>query len=347
MTNCLGHVVYKMPFKHLVHLVRSPGESVDKAVGNWYFSHTCSHTGLTYNRWLLSWLILFVYIIFSRYTPYLHWVSLGLPNEFQNISSIFMFLISLCLQIGAWRCSFFLRWCRNSTMHLGELMVWVIGEMCRHLICYLWLKQNQTLPFKLNHSYIPCFLPFPPPEIISELTERPTTNPFTTIPSSTVAAVITTTARLVLDKVWAIPPPRTTKPETIEQPPTATIFPTLTHHRTGSTHRPIFTKPLQSTAASSTSSFHSSPPPSAAATSFEDSGSGEPSGDDQTEEEEGPEEEAGSGVPVEASGAEPVGKSQLFHFITHNAVVYCSRVLFYKKKYTHIITVHVIICLYF
>uniref|UniRef100_A0A3P8V635 Agrin n=1 Tax=Cynoglossus semilaevis TaxID=244447 RepID=A0A3P8V635_CYNSE len=144
-------------------------------------------------------------------------------------------------------------------------------------------------------------------EIISELTERPTTNPFTTIPSSTVAAVITTTARLVLDKVWAIPPPRTTKPETIEQPPTATIFPTLTHHRTGSTHRPIFTKPLQSTAASSTSSFHSSPPPSAAATSFEDSGSGEPSGDDQTEEEEGPEEEAGSGVPVEASGAEPVG----------------------------------------
>lgn len=55
--------------------------------------------------------------------------------------------------------------------------------------------------------------------------------------------------------------------------------------------------------------------------SFDGSGSGEPSGDDQTEEEEELEDEAGSGIPTEASGAEePVGKSPLSHFITHNAL---------------------------
>lgn len=39
------------------------------------------------------------------------------------------------------------------------------------------------------------------------------------------------------------------------------------------------------------------------------------------------EEEAGSGIPAEASGAdEPVGKSQLFHFITHKALGVFGRV---------------------
>lgn len=65
-----------------------------------------------------------------------------------------------------------------------------------------------------------------------------------------------------------------------------------------------------------------------AAISFEGSGSGEPSGDDQAEveeeEQEEPDEEAGSGIPKESSGADdPIGKSLLFHFITHDALTAC------------------------
>lgn len=53
---------------------------------------------------------------------------------------------------------------------------------------------------------------------------------------------------------------------------------------------------------------------------FEESGSGEPSGDEETPEEEDLEDDAGSGLPSEASGADDAsGKSMLFHFISHNA----------------------------
>lgn len=107
----------------------------------------------------------------------------------------------------------------------------------------------------------------------------------------------------------------------------------------------------QSTAAATTASpSHRSPVPSAALASFEGSGSGEPSGDDQTEEEEELEEEAGSGIPSEASGADdPVGKSLLFHFITHNAL---TGVWVFKKGWDKLIVsseltpyhIHAIIC---
>lgn len=53
---------------------------------------------------------------------------------------------------------------------------------------------------------------------------------------------------------------------------------------------------------------------------YEDSGSGEPSGDEETLEEEDPEDDTGSGLPAEASGADDAsGKSMLFHYISHNA----------------------------
>lgn len=72
--------------------------------------------------------------------------------------------------------------------------------------------------------------------------------------------------------------------------------------------------------ATTASPSHSSPAPSPALESFEESGSGEPSGDDVTEEEEELEDDAGSGLPSEASGADDAsGKSMLFHFISHNA----------------------------
>lgn len=69
--------------------------------------------------------------------------------------------------------------------------------------------------------------------------------------------------------------------------------------------------------ATGASPFHSSPAPSPASVSFEESGSGEPSGD----EEEDLEDDAGSGLPSEASGADDAsGKFTLFHhFICQNA----------------------------
>lgn len=69
--------------------------------------------------------------------------------------------------------------------------------------------------------------------------------------------------------------------------------------------------------ATTASPSHRSPAPSPSLVPFEESGSGEPSGDDQAEEEEELEDEAGSGLPSEASGADDAsGKSMLFHFIS-------------------------------
>uniref|UniRef100_A0A3Q1C030 Agrin n=1 Tax=Amphiprion ocellaris TaxID=80972 RepID=A0A3Q1C030_AMPOC len=148
-------------------------------------------------------------------------------------------------------------------------------------------------------------------ETISEPAERPTPNPPATIPSSTVAATITTAVPFHTKMVWGIPPPRTAPTETVDQPLTTTPFSTLIHNQVNSRHS-IHTQPQapQPTVAATTTtpSPRSSPVPSTAASSFEGSGSGEPSGDDQAEEEEEQEEETGSGVPPEASGAEePVG----------------------------------------
>lgn len=175
-----------------------------------------------------------------------------------------------------------------------------------------------TFPSWLNHSSIPCFLPFPPPETISERAERPT-------PTLLTATTITTPAPLNHNLVWAIPPPRTAETaETTVQPPATTPSPTLTHHRAQKKHHhpSIHIQPQspRSTPAPTTTASQGSPAPSTAENSFEGSGSGQPSGDDQSEEEEESEEEAGSGVPPEASGAEePFGKSLLFHDHTHNA----------------------------
>ncbi|XP_068186942.1 agrin isoform X2 [Antennarius striatus] len=142
-------------------------------------------------------------------------------------------------------------------------------------------------------------------EILSEAADRPTPNPLATIPSTAAAGTITTTFHP--NMVWAIPLPRTPETETTERPRLTTPFPTLIHNDPRSNHRhPIHTKQQpQSTAATPTTfPSHSSPVPSAAVASFEGSGSGEPSGDDQTEEEEELGEEAGSGMPTEASGRE-------------------------------------------
>lgn len=122
--------------------------------------------------------------------------------------------------------------------------------------------------------------------------------------------------------VFAIPTPRT---EAVDQrPPGPTHF---------STHTPkhrhfIHNNEPQSTAAAATAfPRRNRPTPPITAISFEGSGSGEPSGDDQAEEEEEqeePDEEAGSGIPKESSGADdPIGKSLLFHFITHDALTAC------------------------
>ncbi|KAI9531181.1 hypothetical protein NQZ68_000676 [Dissostichus eleginoides] len=157
-----------------------------------------------------------------------------------------------------------------------------------------------------GHSSIPCFLPFPPPETISEPADRPTPNPLATTPSPSSVATITTPTSFHPNMVWAIPLPRTEEPSTTEWPPATTISSTLINNR-AKQHHIIHTQPPQST---TTSTPRSRPPPPAAAVSFDGSGSGEPSGDDQMEEEEEQEEEeeAGSGVPTEASGAEePVG----------------------------------------
>lgn len=72
--------------------------------------------------------------------------------------------------------------------------------------------------------------------------------------------------------------------------------------------------------ATTASPSHSSPAPSPALVPFEESGSGEPSGDEETAEEEDLEDDTGSGLPPEASGADDAsGKLMLFHFISHNS----------------------------
>ncbi|XP_069383190.1 agrin isoform X9 [Paralichthys olivaceus] len=137
-------------------------------------------------------------------------------------------------------------------------------------------------------------------ETISELAERPTPNPLTTTPSSTAAVSITTAAPFPTNMVWAIPPPRTAETETTQRPPVTSPFSTPIHNHV-QVNQHIHIQPPRSTAASTTSS-RSGPVPSAAVSSFEGSGSGDPSGDDQVEEED--EQELGSGIPTEASGAE-------------------------------------------
>ena len=142
----------------------------------------------------------------------------------------------------------------------------------------------------------------------------------------------TTIATFNHNRVEAIPPPRTAEVETDERPPATTPYSTPTQKQANHRHS-IHTQPQpQSTAAAVAAAAtpisprgRKIPPPlrdpSAGLNSFEGSGSGDPSGDYQTEEEEELEEEVGSGIPPEASGAEePVGKSLLFHFITHNAL---------------------------
>ncbi|XP_072771994.1 agrin isoform X1 [Nerophis lumbriciformis] len=125
-------------------------------------------------------------------------------------------------------------------------------------------------------------------EILSERAEPPTPTPSATTPAPPFPS----------NQVWALPPPRTDK--TSAPPPATAPPPSITHRRAQTNHRhhSIHTQPQppRSTAAS-----HASPAPSAAAKTLDGSGSGEPSGDDQ-------EEEVGSGVPAEASGAEePLG----------------------------------------
>uniref|UniRef100_A0A3Q1HLV5 Agrin n=1 Tax=Acanthochromis polyacanthus TaxID=80966 RepID=A0A3Q1HLV5_9TELE len=107
--------------------------------------------------------------------------------------------------------------------------------------------------------------------------------------------------------VWGIPPPRTTPPETVDQPPTTTPYSTPIHNRVNSRHfihtQPQAPQPTVAAATTTTPSPRSSPAPSTAASSFEGSGSGEPSGDDQTEEEEDP--CVSPPGPVPASTTEP------------------------------------------
>ncbi|XP_034029246.1 agrin [Thalassophryne amazonica] len=146
-------------------------------------------------------------------------------------------------------------------------------------------------------------------ETITEPADRTTPNPLATTPSPAAASTITTTP-FPTNRVWAMPPPRTVESE----PLASGRFSPTTHHSAQQNHHhhhhhPTHTQPQppQPATAATTSFAGSSPSPSAAA-SFEESGSGDPSGDDQTEEGEEREEEAGSGVPMEASGGdEPIG----------------------------------------
>lgn len=203
------------------------------------------------------------------------------------------------------------------------------------------MKQNQTFPSLLSHSSIPCFLPFPPPETISEAAERPTLNPFTTTPSSTTAAAITTAAPLYPNVVWAIPPPWTADTEATEQPTATTPFPTITYNRTPAPHHQsihIQPQPPQSTATAATTSSSRNRPVSSAIVTPEGSGSGEPSGDDQTEEEDEQEEEDGSGVPTEASGTEePVGKFISFTSLPYPFEGCVGRPFFFKNWWEKLI----------
>ncbi|XP_056895685.1 agrin isoform X2 [Takifugu flavidus] len=140
-------------------------------------------------------------------------------------------------------------------------------------------------------------------ESITEPADRPTFNLPATTPSSAAATTITTTAPFHPNMVEALPPPRTEETEPTERPPIATPVSTFTHNRVNSNLRhSIHMQPEPQ--ATTASPSHSSPAPSPALESFEESGSGEPSGDDVTEEEEELEDDAGSGLPLEASGAD-------------------------------------------
>lgn len=184
-------------------------------------------------------------------------------------------------------------------------------------VCVISERLMESGEAENKHSHL-CsaihpFLPFPPPETISEPPERPTHNPLASTPSS-AAATITTPAPFLPDLVEGLPPPRTAEPETTEQPPTTTPS-TITHNH-AKVLRPIHMQPTPQSTAATPTAPHSSPAPSTStpAASFEGSGSGEPSGDDRDEdEEEEMGEEVGSGIPAEASGAEePVGKATSF-----------------------------------
>ncbi|XP_038145818.1 agrin isoform X3 [Cyprinodon tularosa] len=132
-------------------------------------------------------------------------------------------------------------------------------------------------------------------ETISEPADRPTPNP----PSTTTAAATTTPAPFNPDMVFAIPPPMTAQPGPTEQPVTNAVLSTSTISRARSNHRqPILTAAITATL--------SSPAPSTSAlTPLEGSGSGEPSGDE--DEEDLRDDDIGSGIQSEASGADETG----------------------------------------
>ncbi|XP_047455653.1 agrin isoform X3 [Mugil cephalus] len=144
-------------------------------------------------------------------------------------------------------------------------------------------------------------------ETITEPAERPTPNPPTTTASSAAVATITTPVPHDSNMVLGIPPPRTVETETTQQPPATTPLSTPTRNRARSDHHHS-THNQPTRPAPTTPSSRSSPAPPTVPTTahFDGSGSGEPSGDEPEEGEQ--EDEAGSGVPSEASGAEePVG----------------------------------------
>ncbi|KAM9752573.1 agrin isoform 6-T6 [Menidia menidia] len=120
--------------------------------------------------------------------------------------------------------------------------------------------------------------------------DRPTPNPSAT----TAAATITTAAPFHPNNVWAIPSPVTVKPGVAEKPPATTANSKLNHARSNNRH---FTT---TTAAPPSGSS----PATTVVPSFEGSGSGEPSGDALPDEEEGQEDEVGSGITPESSGAD-------------------------------------------
>lgn len=182
-------------------------------------------------------------------------------------------------------------------------------------------EKNEAFPSLLTHSSIPCFLSspsfLPHAESIIEPAGRPTLYP----PTSHAAATTPSTAHVRLKSphydtslspwdddqtdgstasfVDALPPPMVTESALTTNRPVTTPR-----------HPPHSTTPRLL--------GHTSP--GSSPTAFEDSGSGEPSGDDQVAEEEENGEDGSAGV-LEASGEEPVGKSKLFHFITHKAAL--------------------------
>ncbi|XP_016517471.1 agrin isoform X12 [Poecilia formosa] len=126
-------------------------------------------------------------------------------------------------------------------------------------------------------------------ESISDPADRPTPNPLLTTLSPASTAVITTTPDpFISNMVYAIPPPMTAQPASMETPDTTAVLSTSTPGHVPSNR-------IQPSAART-------PGP------LEGSGSGDPSGDEE-EEEDGRDEDVGSGVQSEASGSDDSGGS--------------------------------------